>query len=131
MEAWMQICGGALLCTVAAVVLRQLGKDGGLPVQWVGILLLSCAGLALLQPVIAFAGELAAACGIGETTSLLLRGLGVAMVSHVCADFCRQSGEASIAQGVEMAGKAQILLLALPSMRELVSLAEQLLGHAS
>ncbi len=124
----MKICGGALLCTVAIVVLRQLGRDGALPLQWLGILLLTGAGLALLEPVIVFAGELAAACGITETASLLLRALGVALLCQLCADLCRQSGETTIAAGVETAGRAQILLLSLPKLRELLAAAEQLLG---
>lgn len=123
----MKICGGALLCVVAIVVLRQLGRDGALPLQWLGVLLLAGAGLALLQPLIAFAGELAAFCGIGEMASLLLRALGVAMLCQLCADLCRQSGEGNIAAGVETVGRAQILLLALPKLGELLDAAEQLL----
>ena len=130
METWMKICGGALLCVVAITVLRQLGRDGALPLQWLGILLLGGAGLALMQPIIAFAGELAAVNGVEETSSLLLRALGVALVCQLCADLCRQSGEGSIAGGVEMAGRLQILLLALPKLQQLLQAARELLRMA-
>lgn len=124
----MRICGGALLCVVAIAALRQLGRDGALPLQWLGILLLTGAGLALMQPIVAFAGELAAESGVGEMASLLLRALGIALLCQLCADLCRQSGEGSIASGVEMAGRVQILLLALPKLDELLTAAQELLG---
>ena len=128
MDTWLRICGGALLCVVAIVVLRQLGRDGALSLQWTGIVLLAGAGLIMLQPLLSFAGELAASSGIGETASLLLRALGVAMLTQLCADLCRQSGEGTIATGVETAGRAQLLLMALPKLQELLAAAKTLIG---
>ena len=127
MDGWLKLCGGALLCVVAIVVIRQIHRDGALPLQWIGALLLGAAGLAMMQPLLSFVSELAAASALGEIASLLLRGLGVAYLTQLCADFCRQSGEGQIAAGVESAGRIQLLLLALPFLRELVGTAEQLL----
>ena len=128
MELWMKVCGGALLCVVAIVTLRQLGRDSAQGLQWTGVLFMSGAGLLLLQPVVAFVGELAAHSGMSDMASLLLRGLGIAMLCQLCADFCRQSGEGGIATGVEMAGRAQLLLLALPKLQELLAVGRELMG---
>ena len=128
MAVWLRILGCGLLCTVAITVLKLTGRDGGLPVQWTGIVLLSGAGIALLEPVLAFAGTLAAASGVSETAALLLRALGVTLLTQLCADLCRQSGEGAIATGVENAGRAQLLLLALPKLQELLQEAQQLLA---
>ena len=126
MDALLRIIGGGLLCAVAAIILRQLGRDGALPVQWMGVVMLSGAGLLLLQPVMAFAAELCALGGLTDTASMLLRALGVAYLTQLCADLCRQSGEGAIAQGVENAGRIQLLQLALPQLRQLVELAKEL-----
>ncbi len=128
MEDWLRILGGALLCVVATVVLRHLSRDGGLPLQWTGILLLTGAVLLLLQPLLSFALALAQAHGVSETASLLLRALGVAMLTQLCADLCRQSGEGQIAAAVENAGRVQLLLLALPKLQELLDAAQTLLA---
>ena len=127
MDTWIKICGGALLCVVAIVVLRQIGRDGALPLQWTGGVLLSAACVVLLQPILSFATELAAQSGVGEMASLLLRGLGVAFVTQLCADFCRQSGEGAIASGVENAGRIELLLMALTPMKTLLEMARELL----
>lgn len=125
---WLRLCGGALLCVIALVVLRGVGRDISLTLQWTGIILLAGAGIMMLQPVLSFLVELARSHGVGELTSLLIRALGVAFLTQICADLCRQSGEASIAAGVELAGRAELLLMALPQLKNLLSAAQALLS---
>jgi stage III sporulation protein AD len=130
MTALLKTCGAALLCVLAILVLRHMGRDIHLPLQWTGIVLLFGVALVTLQPVILWLAEVGQGGDVHETVSLLLRALGIAALSQVCADLCRQSGEAAIASGVELAGKAQLLLLALPTMEELFAVATALLTSA-
>ncbi len=127
---WLKLCGGALLCAVAILLLKGTGAVSW-PLQWGGQILLIGAALLMLQPMFAYLGELCEARGMGESASLLLRGLGVALLTQFCADLCRTSGENVLAGSVELAGKAELLLLCLPQLQELVKVAEQLLGGAS
>ena len=62
-----------------------------------------------------------------EYASLMLKAVGVAMLSSVCADVCRECGAPQIATGVESAGNLAILFLCLPILRELLQDAEALL----
>ena len=126
---WLKICGGALLCAVAIVLLRSVRSEL-LPLQWTGTLVLCGASLLLWQPVLAWLGELCSAAGVWDEASILLKGLGVAVLSQLCADLCRQSGEGSLASGVEMAGRAEILLLCLPMLKSLVEVAKTLIVGA-
>jgi hypothetical protein len=48
-------------------------------------------------------------------------------LTQLCADFCRQGGEGQLAGGVELAGKAELLLLCLPRLKELFELASGML----
>ena len=66
-------------------------------------------------------------CDMVDICTLLLKGLGVVTLTQLCADMCRQSGESSLAGGVELAGKAELLLLCLPYMERLTETAIQLL----
>lgn len=125
----MKWCGVALLCVVAIIVVRQIARESAIPLQWIGVLLIGGAGVLMLQPMVAFATELAEQNGVGEVASLLFRALGIAILCQLCADFCRQSGEGGIATGVEMAGRVQLLLLSLPKLRELLTLARDLVGN--
>jgi stage III sporulation protein AD len=124
---WLKICGGALLCAVAIVLLKSVGGLT-LPLQWTGNVLLVGAAVLMMTPVLTYLGELCTDVGMGEMASLLIRGLGVALLTQLCADLCRQSGEASLAGGVELAGKAELLLLCLPLLKELIVIAQELLS---
>lgn len=124
---WFKICGGALLCLVAILLIKSAG-GATLPLQWTGTLILVSASLMMLAPVLSWVGELCESVGVGESASLLFRGLGVAFLTQICADFCRQSGEGQLAGSVELAGKAELLLLCLPQLKELFELAAGMLG---
>ena len=53
----------------------------------------------------------------------VLRSLGIAVVAGCGADVCRDLGQDSVASGIELAGKAEIMLVCLPLITELLSLA--------
>ena len=126
---WLKICGGALLLAVAILLVRS-ARGEVLPLQWTATLLLFGATLTMLSPVIFWVGELCQAGGVSEMGSLLIRGLGVAVLTQLCSDLCRQGGEGMLASGVEMAGRAELLLLCLPQLKQLVAVAVQLLDAA-
>ncbi len=122
-----KVCGGALLCVTAVVLLKGI-KGEVWPLQWTGSLVMFTAAMLMLQPVVAYLTELCALTGMGDMASLLLRGLGVAMLTQLSSDLCRQCGETTLAGGVELAGKAELLLLCLPQLRALMEMAEGLLS---
>jgi stage III sporulation protein AD len=123
-----KVCGGALLC-VAAILFLKGARGDVWPLEWAGTLLLCGAALSLLAPIVSYLGELCALAGVGEMASLLLRGLGVALLTQLSSDLCRQCGEAALAGGVELAGKAELLLLCLPQLKGLVEAATGLLSN--
>lgn len=124
---WFKICGGALLCAVAILLIKSTGGTI-LPLQWTGSAMLTGAALLMLAPLLAWVSDLCQAAGLGERAALLFKGLGVALLTQLCADLCRQSGEGQLASGVELAGKAELLLLCLSPLKQLFELASQLLG---
>ena len=128
LSLWLKICGGALLCIVCITLLKQT-KTESLPMQWVGHVLITLACLGLLQPLLSWLKELSAAGGVNDTLSLLLRGLAVALLTQLCADMCRQGGDATLATGVENAGKIELLLLCLPLLEQLLQTARELLSY--
>jgi hypothetical protein len=46
MEGLLKLCGGAMVCVVAIVVVRQIHRDSALPLQWIGAALVLGASLA-------------------------------------------------------------------------------------
>ena len=78
--------------------------------------LLFGAAVSELLPVMREVSEMANGSGVGKWMVVMMKTLGIAIV------------ETSIASKLEMVGKAEIILLALPLMRELIALAVRLVG---
>ena len=65
---------------------------------------------------------------ISDYAEVVFKGLGAALVTHICSAICRETGRSSLADGVEFAGKIEILLLSLPLVRELLSTVSELMS---
>ena len=58
---------------------------------------------------------------------ILLKGLGICLLTHLAADSCRDAGEAALANKAELVGKCMLLVVALPLFEEILTLALSLL----
>ena len=116
----LKIFAIALICVAVGAVIRIVRGEMAFAVRMAGILLvfgmITVSAEALLR-------ELSAAFDMGsfsEYVELILKALGVAVLTHVASSICRDCGEAGLAGAVEFAGKAEILLLSLPMIERLL-----------
>ena len=63
-----------------------------------------------------------------KTGPLLLRALGLCLTTQFACDVCKDAGETAIAARLETAGRAALLLLAMPLFSSLLEQALSLLG---
>ena len=123
----LKICACAVLCGIVGAV---VGKNvGGVSTA------LRIAGLAaVFGGVVALLGtavELLLGLGIdgmaAEYATLMLRGLGIAVLCRICSDICKDCGEPTVALAVESAGKLGIIIIAMPCVADIIGLAHELL----
>ncbi len=112
--------GLALLSLASLLILRQVKPE------WAAFLRIATATVAfgfllsMIASVVSYLSELVTVGGAvlsGESYDILIRALGISLITELSASICRDSGEASLAGWVEMAGKLELLLLALPLIR--------------
>ena len=124
----LKICMLAVLGVCAALTLKQWKSDL-LPLLRVGmVLLFGFAALKAVTPALTYLTRLGETAGVTPYAEVLLRALGIALLTQYAAEICRECGEGAAASGVEMTGKIEILLLALPLIDEILSLASNLLS---
>ena len=124
----LKYCGAAILALMGVVFLRgQKSEFSGLVSLAASVILLSAAVITFL-PVIEFVLGAVEGTGFGKYLSTLTKALGITLSVQLCADVCRDAGETSLASKLELVGKAEILVLCLPLIRELISLAGELVG---
>ena len=122
-----KLCGAALLTAAAALILKQYKPELALPVTAAGGVIMLLVIIAQIAPQIDYINGLWLADGFGEYAAPLVKSLGVALVAQTASDICRDMGETSAASKVELAGKAEIMLLCLPLIGELLGFARELL----
>ena len=123
----IKLCMIATLGLAVTMIVKQWKSDF-LPLIRIGMtVLFATAILTSLSPLI---GQLSQLCQ-GEATQYvetLLKALGIAVLTQICSGICRDAGESAIAEGVELTGQIELLLLALPLISQILSTASDLLS---
>ena len=123
----LQISGVALLGVTAILLLRELRATAAVPVRLVTALVLLGAAVGLYAPILSRVDALFALSGGAGVVGAVLRAVGIGLICELTAGFCRDLGEGSVAEGVLLFGRLEILLLSLPLLDELLCVIEELL----
>lgn len=123
----LRIVGIGTLASVLGMLLREAGFKGA---KLIGI----CAIVALSAYAVSGIGEFSSGLGtqyfgseIEKSAVLIMKIVGTGYIFGVCSDICRELGEAGLSSAVLIAGRIEILLLALPSFREIIGLGIELM----
>ena len=124
-----RIAGIGIIGAVAALVVRRHSPELGMLVS------LGCAAV-ILASVFQWMEQAAAAVEVflqkaglqQEYGALLLKTLGICILTQIASEACRDSGEGAIAAKVELAGKLAVLMLSLPLFGNLLTIALSLLS---
>ena len=123
----LKICGVALLATFCAIILRTLKGEYAALVRVAGVVILFSAAVLSARSLFSDISDILYQKNVEPYVTLLLKALGIGMITRICSDVCRDSGEESIGSGVELCGKISILALCIPTLKELMRYASELL----
>ena len=123
----VQISGAALLCVAVILCLKELRATLALPARLTAMLVLFGAALALYVPVMERIRLLFSLSGAADYATPLLRAAGIALICEIAVSFCRDLGENTVANGVLLFGKLEILVLCLPLVDDVLEIAKELL----
>ena len=126
-----KFCLVGMAAVAIAVVIKKWNADFLPLLRLAAALLFAGAILAMATPVIAYLKQLSVVAGLSSYIGFLLKALGIAILTQVCADICRDAGEGGIGSGIELAGKMEILILCLPLVEEIFSIAKNLFALGS
>ena len=129
MELFFKAVAAAMVIAVLALALSKQGKDFGLLLSMAGCVLLGLLLFQFLEPVLDFLGYLQTLGDLnGEILSVLLKIVGVGLVSEIAAMICTDAGNASLGKTLQILGSAVILMISIPIFQMLMDLLTQILG---
>lgn len=86
--------------------------------------------MTFLEPVLDFMRELELLGDLqGDMLNILLKVLGIGLVSEIAGMVCSDAGNASLGKTVQLLGGTVILYLSLPIFRSMLELVRQILGE--
>ena len=130
MEEIIKICGIGLLAALSALILKSLKGEYAALVRIGGVVLLFGIAIIGTREILSDMSDILSDKGVEPYVSMLLKALGIGIVTKICSDVCRDCGEGSVASGVELSGKISILALCVPQLKELMGYVSELLNLA-
>lgn len=124
----MRLCVLCLIALCALSVLRVYRPDWAPFLRIAATVALVGSVLSLTVSVLSSLTDLWNTALSAESYTVLLRVLGAALITELCAGICRDSGETSLAGWVETVGRMEILVLALPLIQSITASMAELLG---
>lgn len=122
MESVVRLAAAAVAAALCAVVVKQHAREVGAVLALAAGALLLGAALGAIEEVRALADELGELIGLSPAVlAPVLKTVGIAILTRIAAELCRDAGEGGIAAAAETAGAAAAVLTALPLLRAVLS----------
>ena len=120
----IQLMGIALISAVLFVIIKKYSPEYIIFAEIGSVLLIFVFLYPYIKDIIDFYYEYADYGGIDDSyLKIVLKTIGIAVLTQFSADVCRDSGQSALAGNIEFAGKLFIAVLALPVAKSLIEVA--------
>ena len=119
----IKLCGVCLLLAALALVMRDAGAKLAPLVGVFGGVALLIALLPRYRPIIELLSGLSEEPIFSSALSLGLRAVGLCVLVEITTGILREMGEGGLAARLEWCGRLELILLALPTLGELLTVA--------
>ncbi len=123
----LKLCMVALLVLTSTTVIRSWKSDFVPLVRIGAVVLFGSLLIASAKPLLSLITDLGNGSGTAQYLETILKGLGIVILTQISSDICRDSGEGTLASHIETVGKVELLLLCIPLIRQILSIAQKLL----
>lgn len=124
----ISLIGTAVVATVLYGLVKHYSPEYAVLVETGAIVLLLWMAYPHLCDVIDFFWEYTGDIGItSDYLKIVIKSLGIAVLTQFAADLCRDAGESAMGSKVEFVGKLMIAALAIPLAKALLELALELI----
>ena len=126
MNLYLKIIGAALVTLFLGMA---TGRDFSLLLSIAVCVMAAALVMELLEPVFALIADLKSAADLPqELGKILMKVVGVGLLSEIAAMLCADGGNGSLAKMLKLASTAMILYLSVPLLRSVLSVLKELLG---
>lgn len=123
------VLGISLITTVIYVILKQQKPEIAMFALLLGGILILTYLLNASTPIFDSVMNIINKANIdSDFAQIPIKALGISIVTQLAGDCCRDSGTASVASKVEIAGKVAILIITIPLFEQILNIAVNLIN---
>ena len=124
----LTICISAIVAVILSITIKKHNAEISTMLSVGAGIIIFIVILSVISPVIEQIKELGRVAYIGnDYTNILIKALGICFICQFTSDACKDASQTALASKVELAGKLMIVTLALPMMKEILTIAISLI----
>ena len=117
-----KVCGIVICALCVLLIFKNMRSEYSLFIRIILTIGVSLVTSALIYPILTYIGDIASETALDEYLPSLVKALGIAISVQITADVCKDAGEEAIATRIYLLGQAEILIISIPIMKNLLSL---------
>lgn len=123
MSIFLKVIASTLIGLIVCLVLNKQNKDFSMLLSIAVCSMVLVVGVTYIKPILDFFSKLESFGGLdSEITGILLRCVGVGIISEITAMICNDAGNSSLAKTVMLSASVMILYMCLPMFEGLLDL---------
>lgn len=124
----LSVVGLAIVASFFSLFLKSHRKEYGVLLALAASIVIVAAVFPQISKIFILIRTFSEQAGLSETLQPVIRALGIAIITQLGADICRDCGEESLASKVEFAGKTAILILCIPLFTQILDMISSLMA---
>ena len=128
MSESIKICAIGIACAILCVLIKSARSEFLIPSRLSAVIIIFSFIVLLLNPIFNFLESTMGSTIPLEHMKLLTKALGIAYMTQISSEICRECGENNIAFGIESAGKIEIIILSLPLISQIIEMSQEMMS---
>ena len=124
----IKVCGITVCILCICMIFKNLKDEYTLFIRLLITIGVSVASISIFYPILKYIEEISQGTSINTYIPTLVKALGISLIVQITSDICKDCEEAALGQRIELFGKAEILVLSIPLIKDLFTLCEKLAG---
>ena len=122
----IKVCGAVLAALMFALILKRTRPEFSVLVSGASGILITGIAVAAIVPAMEYLRNISSQSGFSECTEIVFKAVGIGVVTEISAAICNDAGESALASQIGFFGRAEILLLSLPLIKNVIDMAAQI-----
>lgn len=124
----IKVCGIVICALLVCIVFKNIKSEFSLFIRLAITIAITLISLAIFYPIISYIDTISKDTVMYKYIPILIKALGIALCVQITSEICKDAGESAIAERVNLFGKAQILVLSLPLIKNLLDLCSEIIN---